>query len=89
MSRIAGCAVCLVYYLDDLAFSSEGPGAGVGGRGGGRGRVWGHAAQGARPAELGHHRAPHSLWFCPVPHSEGAQAKGRHPGASGHPPAGP
>lgn len=77
-------------YLDDLAFSSAGSGAGVGGGGGGRRHVWHHATQGTRPAGgLKHGRAPYSLQLRPVPHGEGAQAEGRHPGASGHPPAGP
>lgn len=86
------CMVYLLYYLphlDDLAFSPAGPGAGVGGGGGGRGCVWHHAAQGARAAVLRYGRAPYSLQLRPVPHGEGAQAEGRHPGAAGHPPAGP
>lgn len=83
------CLGCYLPDLDDLAFSAAGPGAGVGGGGGGRGRVRHHAAQGARPAELGRGRAPDSLQLRPVPHGEGAQAEGRHPGAPGHPPAGP
>lgn len=66
---------------------SAGPGAGVGRGGGGRGCVWRHAAQGTRPAGLGHGRAPRSLY--PVPHREGTSAEGRHPGAPRRPPAGP
>lgn len=86
-----GCLVYLVYclpHLDDLAFSRAGPGAGVGGGGGGRGCVWHHTAQGARPASLRHVGATYSLQLRPVPHGEGAQAKGRHLGAAGHPPVG-
>lgn len=65
---------------------TAGPGAGVGRGGGGRGCVWHHAAEGTRPAGLGHSRAPRSLY--PVPHCEGTSAEGRHLGAPRHPPAG-
>lgn len=64
-----------------------GPGTRVGGGGGGRGRVWHHAAQGTRPAGLRYSRALHSLY--PVPHRKGTSAEGRHLGAPGHPPPGP
>lgn len=68
---------------------STGPSAGVGRGGGGRGGVWHHPAPGARRTGLRHGGAPDSLHLHPVPHSEGAQAEGRHFGAAGHPPAGP
>lgn len=87
-----GFLVYLVYclsHLDDLVFSLAGPGAGVGGGRGGRGCVWHHTAQGARPASLRHVGATYSLQLRPVPHGEGAQAKGCHLGAVGHPPVGP
>lgn len=75
--------------LPCLAFSPAGPGAGVGGRGGGRGCFWHHAVQETRPAGLRRGRAPRSLQLHPVPHGKGAAAEGCQPGTPGRPPAGP
>jgi len=71
-----------------LLFSPAGSSAGVGGGGGGRGRVRNHAAPGARHAERRHAGAADGLQLRAVPHGEGAQAEGRHPGAPRRPPAG-